>query len=292
MHAINIPPTVEAYQADLQERAFPAVELVENDFYRRLVGWVTDIRTPLLYEQDHQDEYTNFSINFNWLLLRDYSRTKLGPTAVIATMYGLHEFTHMTHRLPTRLDEVTASEYAEAFTRSEYRASNETEILIHYRIPDLRRLVFSGTKIAFDMLHERDMPQPTSALLAALRPLVVEHDTLQTWFQDSPEDQAIYQRFKAFGGNRTWAQARFDTIRPYFSGVDLPQTSGLTDTEYEDVIRTYEPGLDQATYEAHVIRNVRFGYAMCGLALPNIRSFAEARAAAAELEGHHAIVQS
>ena len=69
-------------------RGLPDVEIRDHPFYRRLIGWVLDVRSPLLYEQDHPDEYTNLSINFNWLLLRDYRQTRLGPAETILTMYG------------------------------------------------------------------------------------------------------------------------------------------------------------------------------------------------------------
>lgn len=292
MKSIYIPETVQDYKADVLERALPDEKLRNNDFYQRLAGWVMDVRTPLLYEQDHDDEYTNFSINFNWLLLRDYSATRLGPPDTIKTMYSLHEFTHMTHRLSTRLDTISAEEYAEEFTASEYRASNETEILIHYRVPDLRQLVLNGTRIVYDIMRENDAPKPTSQLLGALRPLVVEHDILDGFFAKSEEDKAILARMKSFNGNRAWAHERFDAIRPYFSGPEFPQSSGLSNSEYETVIGTYEPHLSQKTYENHVVRNVKFGYAMCGLAVPEIISFKDAVTAAKELENHHAIVQS
>ncbi len=292
MHAIEIPNTVEEYSAQVAERALPDEMLRNHDYYKRLAGWVMDVRTPLLYKQDHDDEYTNFSINFNWLMLRDYSHTTLGPTDTVATMYALHEMTHMTHRLSTRLDTMTAEEYAEEFTASEYRASNETELLIHYRVPELRGLVFQGTKIAVDILRERNIPQPPSALLQELRPIVVEHAALDSFFSASDDDKAILARYKSYNNNREWATERFSLIKPYFSGPEFPQSSGLSAKEYETAICAYEPNPDQARYEANVMRNVRFGFAMCGLAQPNIKTFQEARAAAVELEGQHAIVQS
>lgn len=289
MRNIVIPQTVEAYQADIMAHALPEPLITDNDFYRRLIGWVVDHRTPLLYEQDHGSEYTNLSINFNWLMLRDYTDSPLGPQGTMHSMYALHEFAHMTHWLPTRLDELTAGEYAEQFNRSEYRASNETELLIHYRIPELRSIVLPGVRIAFDVLREKGVEQPAMASLCRLRPLLVEDTVLDGFFADDPD---IAARFKRFSGNREWARARFDAIRPCFQDPNLPQGSGLTDAEYEDVISTYEPRLTQERYEANVIRNVRLGYAMCGLASPEIRSFQEAREAAQRLEGQHAIVQS
>ena len=102
MKNIYIPETVEAYQADLLARAFPDERIVGNDFYRRLIGWIIDERTPLLYDQTHEDERANLSINFNWLVTRDYTGSPLGDEETVRSLYNLHEFTHMTHRLPTR----------------------------------------------------------------------------------------------------------------------------------------------------------------------------------------------
>jgi hypothetical protein len=290
MRGIRIFPTAEEYVENFLARGLPEESIRANDFYRRLIGWVLDQRSPLLYEQDHPDEYTNLSINFNWLLLRNYAQTKLGPPQTILSMYVLHELAHMTHWLPTRFDELSAGEYADQFTRSEYRASNETEILIHFRIPSLRATVFTDQRIVSDVLRERGIAQPDMNRLCNLRPLFVEDTVLDGFF--SGPDADIAARFKRYAGNREWARSRFGSIRQYFTELDLPQGSGLTNAEYEDVLRTYEPSLTQAQYEQNMITNVRFGYAMCGLAIPLLSSFSDAQAAAKDLEGQHAIVQS
>lgn len=290
MRNINIPRTVEEYQDDIAERAFPDERIRKNDFYRRLIGWVTDNRTPLLYEQDHTDEYANLSINFNWLLLRDYSKTKLGRSNTILTMYALHEYAHMTHWLPTRLNELSADEYADQFTRSEYRASNETEILLHYRMPELRDDVFPDMKIAADLIKERGVKQPSAALLNKIRPILVEHAELDFLLGDDPEAKEAIARLKQFDGNHRWSKDHFEQIRQYFVDDTLPQGSGLTDTEYEDVIAAYEPRLSQEQYEKNVIRNVRLAFGMIGEPIPEIASFDEALAEAKALEGRHALV--
>lgn len=292
MRNIHIPETVGEYQEDLVARAFPEPMITDNDFYSRLIGWNVDNRTPLLYDQDHPDEYTNLSINFNWLLLRDYQNTKLGPPDTILAMYSLHEFSHMTHWLPTRLDELTPGEYAEQFARSEYRASNESEILVHYRVPELRERIFAGMRIAYDVMKERGIEQPTAARLANLRPVFVEDDVLDGFFGDKPEDMAIAAHLKKFNGNREWAMDRFRFIKPYFQDRSFPQGGGLTNDEYEATIAEYEPRLDQTEYEDNVIMNVRLGHAMCGLDVPFLTSLSEAIEAAKDLEGQHAIVQS
>ena len=268
----------------------PDAEIREHDFYHRLIGWVVDHRTPLLYEQDHPDEYTNLSINFNWLLLRDYVSTTLGPPETILTMYVVHELAHMTHWLPTRLHEVSAGEYADQFTRSEYRASNETEILLHYRIPEVRRRVFENQRIVFDVMRERGIEQPPMARLCNLRPLFVEDCVLDGFFAGADAD--IAARFKKYAGNRAWARERFAAIREHFDDADLPPGGGLTNDEYETVLSTYEPALNQARYERNVVANIRLGFAMCGLPMPDFVAFGDAQTAAHELEGCHAIVQS
>ena len=291
MKNIYIPERVGDYVEDFEKRALPDETLRNNYFYKRLAGWVMDTRTPLLYEQDHDDEYTNFSINFNWLLLRDYEQTTLGSPERIATMYALHEMTHMTHRLPTRLDEVSATEYAEDFTRSEYRASNETEILIHYRAPELRTTVFNGMKIAFDILRDKGFKQPTAVELGLLRRMVIETNYLDNQFVGE-EDKNILNWYKGFNSNREWAIDRFNEIRDDFTGIDIAQDFGLTDKEYEQVISSYEPQFDQIRYENNVIRNVKFGHAMCGLLVPEIKEIGQAIELAKGLEGHHAKTQS
>jgi hypothetical protein len=290
MRGIRIFETADEYIENFFARGLPDTQISGNDFYRRLIRWVLDHRSPLIYEQNHPDEYTNLSINFNWLLLRDYATTKLGPPDTILTMYVLHELAHMTHWLPTRLDELSAGEYADQFTRSEYRASNETEILIHYRIPELRAHVFEGQRIVADILKEKGMAQPSMVRLCNLRPLFVEDTVLDAFFAGS--DGETSARFKQYAGNRAWARERFNAIRPHFSSQEFAQGSGLTNDEYEDVLRAYEPSLSQHTYETNTIANVRFGFAMCGLQPPALTSIGDAIEAAKQLDGRHAIVQS
>ena len=292
MKNIVIPKKAEDYRADILKRAFPEERIRENNFYQRLIGWVIDHRTPLLYTQDHDSEYANFSINFNWLLLRDYTETKIGAPHTILAMYALHEFTHMTYWLPTRLNELSSAQYADAFTESEYRASNETELLLHYRVPQLRQEVLQGRKIIFDILNEQGIEQPSMQRLCNLRPVLIEDTVLDTLFGNNPENQALMTDIKRFNGNREWATARFNTIAPYFSDPSLPLGDGLTHTEYEDVLSSYEPRLTQEKYEQNIIRNIKLGFAMCGLEVPTIQTFDEALTKAKELEGHHAVVQS
>ncbi len=291
MKNIHIPRTVEEYHNDIAERAFPDERIRNNDFYRRLIGWVADNRTPLLYEQDHTDEYANLSINFNWLLLRDYENTKLGRPKTILSMYALHEYSHMTNWLPTRLNEITANEYADQFTRSEYRASNETEIQIHYRMPELRAELFPNMKIAVDIMKERGIPQQSSALLGKIRPMLVEHSDFDYLVGDDVDAKEALARLKQYDGNRRWSAEHFTEIQQYFMDDTLPQGNGLIDTEYEDVIANYEPHLTQEQYERNVSRNVRMAFGMCGLAIPQLNGgIDEAIEAAKQLEGRHALV--
>jgi hypothetical protein len=290
MKHIFVPQTVEEYKRDVLKRAFPEPLITNNKFYNQLINWVMEHRTPLLYNQDHASEYANFSINFNWLLLRDYKDTTLGPPATILAMYALHEFTHMTYWLPTRLNELTAGEYAEEFTESEYRASNETEILLHYRIPELRGKVLQQQKIMFDLLKEKGVTQPSMIRLCHLRPILIEDTILDGLFGKGGKE--LINELKRFNGNQEWATARFEVIKPFFSHPSLPLGYGLTHTEYETAIQEYEPNFTQEKYEQNIIRNVRLGFAMCGQEIPKIATLEEARKQVKRLEGQHAIVQN
>ena len=290
MKNIVIPATAEEYQADLMDRAFPEDVITNNDFYRRMIGWVVDNKTPLLYEQTHPDEYANFSINFNWLLRRDYSDSTLGSPDTMHSLYALHEFAHMTHWLPTRLGEISMGEYADQFTRSEYRASNESEILAHYRIPELRKMAFDGMVLAVDLMKEQDIPQPSSALLGKIRPLLIEHTDFDLTVGNDPAAQQQLAHIKQYGGNRDWAGQHYQKIRGRFTDPSLPCGVGLTDTEYEPTVAAYEPYLSQQRYESNVVTNVRMAHLMCSLPLPDVITFNDAVAAAEELEGHHALI--
>jgi hypothetical protein len=289
MREIYIPETVEAYEADTTERLFPDERVVDHDFYRGLGRWVLAERTPLLYTPTHPEERGNLSINFNWLAERDYSDTTLGEPEAVATLYGLHEATHMTHRLPTRLSEVTAAEYAEDFTYSEYRASNESEIQVYYRIPELRELVFRGTTLAVDIMKQRGIPLQPMSLLNNERALLIEHSVFDRLVGDDPAAQEQLARIKRFNGNRTWAEAHYYAIRDRFDGYEWPQSHGLTDIEYENLAE-YDQPFTQEQYEANIIRNVRFGFAMCNLQVPFITTFNQALEAAKDLENHHALI--
>lgn len=291
MRNIEIPRTPGEYQEDLVARAFPEPLIAENDFYSRLIGWVADNRTPLLYDQTHSDEHANFSINFNWLLLRDYAKTDFGPARTILAMYAMHEFSHMTNWLPTRLDEITPGQYAQQFDNSEIRASDESEILLHYRVPELRGWVLTDRKIMFDVLKERGIDQPSAVRLASIRPLIVGDTVLDGYFGDTPENMEVVQFLKRYNGNRRWARERYAAIRPLFSGDAFPLGDGLTIDEYEPVISGYVSDLTQERYAANMVRNVRLGFAMCGLTPPAIATLADARVAVRELEDQHAVIQ-
>lgn len=292
MKHIHIPDSVSEYQEAFVAEALPDSRIPGDDFYRRLIGWVLDQKTPLLYEQTHPDEYANLSINHHWLLRRDYSQTTLGAAATVMSLYALHELTHMTNWLPTRLDEISAQEYADQFTRSEYRASNESEILVHYRVPELRGDVFPETTIAVDVLKRMGIERPDSSLIGKLRALIVEHDQFDELIGQDDEAKQALARLKQFNGNREWAVKHYAEIRHLFTDSLFPLGTGLTDTEYEQAIAAYEPQSDQAKYEANVITNVRLGFAMCGMKVPLLASFSDAKAAVKELEGQHALVRN
>jgi len=288
MKNIVIPKTAEEYRANLMARAFPDARIYKDAFYSNLIDWIIDHRTPILYELTDASEYTNFSINFNWLLLRDYTETKLGSQPLILSMYCLHEFSHMTHWLPTNLRDMTPGEYAEFFTQSEYIASNETEIFIHYRLPELRRELFPGTKIFYDTLKDAETPVPSVSNLYDMRSIIVEGHVLDTVLFPNKNDKPILERFKYYSGNRPWARSRFSRIQPYF--LDTPQSFGLTKAEYEEVITGYQSSFSQQRYEANIMRNVKLGYAMCGKEVPKIENFADAVAKAEKLVGSFAVV--
>lgn len=128
-------------------------------------------------------------------------------------------------------------------------------------------------------------------VVGKIRPMLVEHTEFDHLVGDDADAQAALARLKQYNGNRRWSAEHFGEIQQFFMDDTLPQGSGLTDTEYEDVIANYEPHLTQEQYERNVTLNVRMAFGMCGLAIPKLHGgIEEAIEAAKTLEGRHALV--
>ena len=208
-----------------------------------------DAKAPVFYRQTDPSEYANFSAYYNWVLRRDgYS------DVTRESMYFLHDFVHMVFDYPYDMTAVSRQEFEETVITNEYAASNETEILAHYRIAGLRG--FLPQRIFFDTLWERGVcNRPSAWELLQVRRQLIETNNLDFLFPD-PKDKPVLAQLKSYNGNRAWCKTRFE------------QVVNLNPTEY------FFWALRPLNYERTVLKTFRI---MCAVMQVEImpRSFAE-----------------
>ena len=252
--------------------------LRDHSFYASLVQFVLDAKAPLFYLQSDPSEHANFSAYYNFILMRE---TYTNPT--LRAMYFIHDFTHMLFYYPHDISSVSRAELEEALIVSEYAASNETEILIHYRVPGLRERIFPDRRIFFDLLRERGIAQPPVRALLHLRKQMIEDDVLDPFFFVDPRDAEVQRTFKSYRGNRAWCKHRLAEMRALPNPAEYFYRF-LTPTNYERVLTGYRSTATQESYASTVLMNVRLAFVLLNLPDPPT-TFAACGEALQRLEG-------
>ena len=257
MKNIQLFKRKEAYEEFVFHEIFKDERIKYHPFYQNLIQFVLDAKAPVFYEQTDKSEYANFSAYYNWVLRRDgYSN----PT--MESMYFLHDFAHMMFDYPYDMSSVSEDEFNETVITNEYAASNETEILAHYRVPGLRNSVLQDRRIFFDTLTDMGIEQPTVHQLLGMRRMLIETSALDFLFP-KPQDQPVITHLKSYSGNRAWCKTRFKQV------VDLNPTEyffwALRPLNYERVLMNYQSTSTQENYERTVLKSVRIMCAVTGL---------------------------
>lgn len=255
---------------------FKAPEVAGHPFYRRLIDFVIDQRSPLFHGQSDESEWFSFSTTYHFQLIRP------GYTdPAFETLYFLHDFCHLLFEYPHDLRGVSEDRFIGLIGAQEYAASNESEILVHYRAPGIREQVLRDRRILFDVLRERGLPQPSACELYRFREQLIESD----WFSDlvlgeEPDLQAWFRRFR---GNDDWARDRYRLLRGH---APMPERDWrwLTPANYETVLAGYEREYGEERWRQNTLCNLQMAYALLGLDDPP-REFADGAAAAERLEG-------
>ena len=259
MRDIQFFERVEDYREYVFTEVFKESEIAQHDFYRRLIQFVLDAKAPIFYYQSEPSEYRNFSAYYNWVLLRDsYDHQTL------ESMYFLHDFCHMMFYYPHDMTSVTQDEFDRAVIEGEYLASNETEIFLHYRLPNIRNKVFSERRILYDILTDAGIAQPSVEALFEVRKLIIETDVLDDFLFVRDEDQPVLKTLKSYRGNNLWCKRRMaETLT-----LNNPQEffyPFLSRSSYQRVIQGYQSSASQSDYERTTLRNVRLAFELLGI---------------------------
>lgn len=266
----------EEYEDFVWTEIFKEPRIKFHPFYRSLIQFVLDAKAPVFYSQTDPSEYANFSSYYNWVARRDTYQN-----VTMESMYFLHDFAHMMFDYPYDMSSVSPDEFEETVIINEYAASNETEIMAHYRVPGLRDLILRDRRIFYDTLVDMGIPQPPVRQLLVMRRQIVESSNLDFLFPKQ-EDAGVIEQLKGYRGNRAWCKARFEQV------VALNPTEyffwALRPYNYERVLVNYQSTSTQENYERTLLKTVRVMHAVMGLADPP-KDFAACFDRVPELEG-------
>lgn len=270
-------------KADYEHFVFTEIfrdrEIADHPFYRRLVQFVLDAKAPLFYFQSDPIEHANFSAYYHFVLRRT-TYTNL----TLESMYFLHDFAHMLFYYPHDMTAVSETQFERAVISSEYAASNETEVLLHYRAPGVRARVFQDRRLLYDVLRQRGVEKPSASSLLRLRELLVESDDLDPYFFLEPADEPVRATLKSYrDGNDRWCKRRLAESHALPSPTEYFYPFLTADT-YERVLESFTSTSTQDDYERTTLRNLRLAFALLDISDPP-RTFAEGLAAASRLEG-------
>jgi hypothetical protein len=254
---LKIFSTLNKYRSYLYDEIVRTPEFQSHPFYRGLVSFIIDHRTPIFFELSHPYEYAHFSQYFNYVLMRnDY------PNDYIRDMFFMHDFVHMAFDNPIQPAKLTFDYFCEVANYNEYVASNDTEVLTYYRIPEMREKSFSYP-ILFDLISKKDPEMPSVRRLLDTRRAIV-WDNNDCGLGDEEGASQIFAFLRKFKeNNRVWCETWYHqypelNIRYAEKRLTLPIIS------YDIFLPNYVGHTDEESYRTNVLYNVRVGLMMLG----------------------------
>jgi hypothetical protein len=153
MRNIRFFPTLAEYEQFIHTQVIKTEPFKTHPFYKGLIDFVIDHRSPLFFESSEEYEYAHFTQYFNFVLMRNHYASDY-----VSDMFFMHDLVHMAFDNPLNPRRLSFEYFSEIVNNNEYVASNDTEMLTYYRIPGMRQNSLSYT-ILYDLL----LPKYTKA---------------------------------------------------------------------------------------------------------------------------------
>lgn len=256
MKGLKVYPTLKEYRKYIYSEIVSNKEFHKHPFYRGLIDFVIDHRSPIFFSQSHDYEYAHFTQYFNYVLCRDYDNSYQKD------LYFLHDFIHMVFNNPLKPKGFSSKYFHDVVVSNERVAANDTEIITYYRLPHLRPKTLDKP-ILYDFLRTEFKNCPDVTSLFTLRNKLIETTFIPSYL-DNPEGRSVVAFLKRFkDNNKTWSKLwrNFFPVNAV-AAINNPMTLSLT--SYELFLSNYKPINSQILYENNVLANIQLGLKMLG----------------------------
>lgn len=273
---------VEDYLRELPKVLFPEKLIRNHKFYSVIIRWVLQEKRPIFFHPDTEAERVAFTGPYQIIPVPKRSGNYLNES--FFTLFMMHEFVHNLSSYAKSIRELSAKNFADEYKRNERLASNATEVLIYYDIPQLREKVRDVLSfvIWYDVLVAQGHTQrPNVQELDAIREAWLENECFNWLFNTIPGCEGLLKFMDRWrnGNDPYWKKY----LRRLLELSDMPELSTLTlnPLTYEAQIRCYgenemySRAPSQLEYERAQLHHVRLLYAIRGRKDEAPRSFAE-----------------
>lgn len=247
MKQIVIQPTLREYREYIKKDILKNDIWYTNNFYRWLIDFIIDHRSPLFYEQSFEYEKSHFTQYRNFCIKRNYENSYLSD------MYYLHDFVHMLFEYPMHVKNHSVLSFYEKLVLNEQIASNETEIYTYYRLPQVREKTFPHP-IFYDSLLATTSSKLSFEELLGIRIIIAKMGyCIIDWKEINDETTKFISKF--WHRNIEWTEMRYAN----YPVVDLERTSYtyLSLNNYEKCCEDYVSVDDEARYQHNILTNCR-----------------------------------
>ncbi len=277
MKSIRFFPTLSAYRAHMYETIVQTEIFKYHPFYRSLIDFIIDHRSPLFFEASEDFEFSHFTQYFNFVLIRgNYDND------FISDMFFMHDFVHMIFDNPLNVHGYTFEYFCEIVNNNEWVASNETETLTYYRIPEMREKSLPYT-IMYDLLKHTDNKQPSPQYLLNLRKKIIFENSDEGLAGHENADKVFSYLRKFKENNQLWCKLWYDNF-PKISKPYSERRLCLPLLSYEEILLNYKTINSEERYQQNILLNIKTALEMIGETdLP--QTFAECAEAVKRLEG-------
>jgi hypothetical protein len=277
MRNLTFFPTLKEYEDFFYKEVIKTEPFKVHTFYRGLIDFVIDHRSPIFFKSTQEYEYAHFSQYFNFVLMRDHYASDY-----VSDMFFMHDLVHMAFDNPLNPRRLTFDYFTEIVNNNEYVASNDTEMLTYYRIPEMRKNSLPYT-ILYDLLLPKHPKAPSIDFLLNLRKDIVFNNS-DAGLGDHPDAEKVFAYLRKFRQNNVvwcdlWYNKMPEVPDPYYK-----KRLTLTLHDYDYVLEHYTPARNEERYQYNVLTNIQTGLALLGEKdLP--KTFAECAEAIKRLEG-------